>query len=330
MQLVRGTGRLSSIRGPAALGAAEGLRTSMAESHKLAKNIGAIVMRIAFIGIGRLGQTLARALAQQGQNIVAVAGRATAPAVALAQQIPHCQAMMPQQALDAADLVFLSVPDDAIEALTSSLNWRANQAVVHCSGATDLQVLQSARAAGAQVGGFHPLQIFSDPERAAVLLRGSSVAIDAEQPLRNTLLALANGLQMNPLILPAGSRAAYHAGASFAASLMLSLLDEAVQVWSAIGLPEDAALPALMPLAMGTLQAAQSRGLSGALAGPVSRGDVGVVAKHLQALDALGGAHGDFYRELTRRQLSLAQRSGRLNPEALARLQRLLDGQISE
>ncbi len=53
-------------------------------------------------------------------------------------------------------------------------------------------------------------------------------------------------------------------------------------------------------------------------------GDAGVVAAHLKALDALGGGHGAFYREMSRRQLTLARASGRLGEEALQRLERLL------
>ena len=280
--------------------------------------------RLAFIGAGRLGQVLARAMAAQGETIVAVASRNQEAAEALALRIPGCQVMTQEQALQAADLVFLTVSDDAIEPMARALPWRSGQAVVHCSGATELTALAAAGSRGAAVGGFHPLQIFSDPENAAQLLAGSAVAIEAEPPLREELLRLAALLGMQPLQLPPGTRAAYHAAASFSASFILSLLDEAVQIWAGIGLPQQQALQAMLPLARGTLQAAEKRGLAGALSGPVSRGDVGVVAGHLQALDSLGAEHGAFYRELSRRQLQLARASGRLDEQALQRLEALL------
>lgn len=280
--------------------------------------------RLAFIGAGRLGQVLARAMAAQGETIVAVASRNQEAAGALALRIPGCQVMAQEQALQAADLVFLTVSDDAIEPMARALPWRSGQAVVHCSGATELTALAAAGSRGAAVGGFHPLQIFSDPENAVQLLAGSAVAIEAELPLREELLRLAALLGMQPLQLPPGTRAAYHAAASFSASFILSLLDEAVQIWAGIGLPQQQALQAMLPLARGTLQAAEKRGLAGALSGPVSRGDVGVVAGHLQALDSLGAEHGAFYRELSRRQLQLARASGRLDEQALQRLEALL------
>jgi predicted short-subunit dehydrogenase-like oxidoreductase (DUF2520 family) len=279
--------------------------------------------QLAFIGTGRLGQTLALAFADAGEAVVAVASRG-ASAGLLAARLPGCQVLSAAEAVQAAELVFLTVPDDAIAALALALPWRAGQAVVHCSGATEVTVLAAAAQAGAWVGGFHPLQIFSDPARAAGLLAGSAVAIEAAEPLQARLQELARLLAMKPLQLPVGARAAYHGAASFAGSYLLSMLDEAVQVWAAVGIPAEQALQALLPLAQGTLQAAGTRGLAGALAGPISRGDVGVVATHLQAFDRLGGAHGEFYRQLSLRQLDLARLTGRIDEAVLQRCEVLL------
>ncbi len=266
------------------------------------------VARTAIIGRGRLGRCLAAALAERGE-VVAMASARSADVFAT---------------LAAADLVLLTVPDDAIQAVADALPWRPGQAVVHCSGATELTALAAAARAGAQVGGFHPLQIFADPDAAVRLLAGSSVAIEAEPPLTFELQRLAALLGMVPLTLPPGSRAAYHAAASFSASFLLSMLEESVSIWAAVGLPKEAALAALLPLARGTLAAAASRGLPGALAGPISRGDVGVVAAHLQALAALGDGHEAFYRELSLRQLRLAQHSGRVSADTLQTMEALL------
>ncbi|MEJ6000202.1 Rossmann-like and DUF2520 domain-containing protein [Paucibacter soli] len=278
---------------------------------------------IAFIGAGRLAQCLAPALAAAGWPVLAVGSRRSETALALAARLPDCQALPMAQAAATAELVFITTPDDAIADTVAALPWRRGQMVVHCSGATPLDALDAARAAGALAGGFHPLQIFSDPESARALLAGTSVAIEAEdEGLRALLHRLAHDMGMKPFGLPAGSRAAYHAAANLAASFMLSLLDEACQVWAAAGLPAEQALQALLPLSCGTLAAAQQRGLAGALSGPISRGDAAVVAGHLQALQPLG--HADFYRQLALRQLSLAEQAGRLDALALARLRQAL------
>src|SRR6185295_5461330 len=106
----------------------------------------------------------------------------------------------------------LTVPDDAIAPLAAQLPWRAGQRVVHCSGATEVAVLEPALRAGAMTGGFHPLQIFSDPARAGGLLAGSTVAIEGPPALEAELMVIAQRLGMTPLRLPPGARALYHGG----------------------------------------------------------------------------------------------------------------------
>lgn len=277
---------------------------------------------IAFIGVGRLGSALAQALSQRGVAVDKVASRQTTSAQHLAARVPGCQAVDAATAAQ-ADLVFLTVSDDAIAPLAAHLPWRAGQAVVHCSGATEVSVLQPAADAGAEIGGFHPLQIFSDPQRAIELLAGSSVAIEGPPALEAQLQQLAHTLGMHPLRLPPGARALYHGGASFAASFLLSMLQEATSAWRAFGIDEAQALQALLPMAQGTLAAAASKGLSAAVAGPVARGDAGVVARHLAAFTTLGPEHADLYREFTRRQLELVQATQRLS-EAQAERVRLV------
>ena len=220
--------------------------------------------------------------------------------------------------------VFLTVTDDAIAGLCSELTWHAGQSVVHCSGATELLALSSAAAQGASVGGFHPLQIFSDPQSALLNLPGSSVAIEAQPALATTLHEMAHALGMHPFILPAGARALYHASAGYAASLLLPLLYEAVQLWREFGVDEAQALQALLPLARGTLDSVNQRGLAGALSCPLSRGDLGVLQQHCRALDGLGGDHLAFYKSLTRRQWPLLKASNRDLENAKEGLEALL------
>jgi predicted short-subunit dehydrogenase-like oxidoreductase (DUF2520 family) len=278
---------------------------------------------IAFIGTGRLGQALAQALHQQGVAVAMVASRNAAAAERLAALMPGCQAVDAATAAQ-ADLVFLTVTDDAIAPLAAQLPWRAGQSVVHCSGATEVSALQPAADAGAAIGGFHPLQIFSDPQRAIALLRGSSVAIEGPPLLEAQLRQLADVLGMHPLRLPPGARALYHGGASYAASFLLSMLSEVTSLWASFGIDEAQALQALLPLARGTLDAAQSKGLSAAVAGPISRGDAGVIAGHLAALGALGPQHAALYREMSLRQLALVQATGRLSAAQVTAIQQVL------
>ncbi|MEO8938437.1 MAG: DUF2520 domain-containing protein [Burkholderiaceae bacterium] len=279
---------------------------------------------IAFIGAGRVANTLSRAFVVGGIPVAAIASRNPDSAARLAATVDGSRAVAMDEAAREA-LVFVTVPDDDIATVCSGLKWRTGQQVVHCSGATDVSALDSARRHGAEIGGFHPLQIFSDPDRAIGLLAGATVAIEGPSSLVGTLTTIALRLRMQPLTLPAGARGAYHGGASFAASFLVSMIDEAVAMWKTFGIDEADALDALLPLARGTVEAIATRGVAGAVSGPISRGDIGVIGRHLAAFDRHGADHLRFYRELAHRQVGLAVLDGRLDDAAARRVTGAID-----
>ena len=118
--------------------------------------------------------------------------------------------------LDASDIVFLTVPDDAIGAVCASLRWRAGHAAVHCAGATELAALQSAADAGAAIGGFHPLVMFADPEIAARSIAGAAIGIEASEPLAGRLRRMVTALGARELVIPPGGMTSTHAPSAWA------------------------------------------------------------------------------------------------------------------
>ena len=151
------------------------------------------------------------------------------------------------------------------------------------------------------------------------------MAIEApDEALRAQLLRLAGRLRLQPLAIQGGQRAAYHAAANIAASGLLAVLSEASQLFESLGLGAQEALAALMPLSRGALDAASQRGLAGAIAGPVARGDAQVLAAHLQVMSERGEAALDQYRWLCQRQLDLLAPDDRPTPAHRAALQALL------
>src|SRR5213076_2699124 len=99
---------------------------------------------LGFIGAGRVGTGLASAFARAGVPVVAIASRTSASARKLARRVRGARACAPQEVADRADVAFLTVHDDAIEAVAASVRWSAGSACVHCSGAADLDVLRKA------------------------------------------------------------------------------------------------------------------------------------------------------------------------------------------
>ncbi len=284
-----------------------------------------IGLRIGFIGAGRVAKGLAWGLAQGGERVVAAASRSPASAAQLAARIAGCQtAATAQVVIDSSDLVFVTVPDDAIAAVADSLRWRKDLAVVHCSGATEVAALAGAARAGARIGGFHPLQLFADPDVALAGLPGCTIAIEAEEPLLSRLEQLAQALRCRTIRLPPGCRARYHAAAHYAAGFVITLLNEAVELWRSFGVEREDTIHALLPLLRGTAASVERSGLAQGLAGTYSRGDIGTLEKHLADLARVGPDALHLYCELGLRSIPLGLERGAYDEQRAEAMRALL------
>ncbi len=285
--------------------------------------------KIGFIGAGRIAHGLAVALTKAGYPVTAAASRSPASAQDFASHFTGCAALSPQDLADSCDFIFLTVPDDAIAPVARSLTWRAGQAVVHCSGATEVSALAPAATAGAMTGGFHPLQSFSfkvTPDAAKSPLAGCTITIEAQPPLMATLEQMVTDFACRPNRLPPGKRALYHASAGYAAGFIHGLMAEIATVWSQWDATEADVLAVALPMIRATADAMEQGGIAPTMPGPISRGDLGSVTAHIEALSALSPEALTFYRAHATRSITLALSADRIDDETAAKLTAIVSG----
>jgi len=287
------------------------------------------MLRVGFIGAGIVGTALASRLSKKGYQVVTVSSRSQSSAEKLAQAINGCHAANNNQAVaDAADLVFITTPDDAIATVASEVRWYPGQSVVHCSGAASTDILESARKWGAQVGASHPLQTFASVKQAIDNIPGSTFAIEAEEPLLSTLKEIATALDGQWIELKASDKVLYHAAAVIACNYMVTLVKLATDLWQTFDVPTHQATKALMPLLRGTLNNIDSVGIPSCLTGPIARGDTGTIRKHLNALENAAPALISTYRELGLQTIPIALAKGKISEQCAEELQAVLDNLI--
>jgi predicted short-subunit dehydrogenase-like oxidoreductase (DUF2520 family) len=279
---------------------------------------------LGFIGAGRVGTGLATGFAHAGVDVVAIASRKMASAQKLSKRIRGARACVPQEVADRADTVFLTVPDDAIEAVAASIKWRPGSACVHCSGAAELDSLKKAAADGALAGGFHPLHMFGEAGEPPGALAGSAIALAGPDALVKKLERLARALDAKPLRLPEGGRALYHAAANFSGAFVIALIQETIALWGKLGIAQADALAALLPLLRGTADNVEKLGAAGGLGSAVARGDVGTIRRHLDVLAKEAPDSLEIYRILSLRTIPLALEKGTLGPETAKEITALL------
>jgi predicted short-subunit dehydrogenase-like oxidoreductase (DUF2520 family) len=283
------------------------------------------MLKTGFIGAGTTGTALAVRLSQKGWPVVAVSSRTLSSAQRLARRVPNCQVCHTAQELaDIAEMVFITTPDDVIAQVCSEVRWHKGQSIVHCSGAHSVDILEPAKKLGAAVGSFHPLQTFADVDQAIANLPGSTFALEAEEPLLSTLKELARLLNGNWVELKPGDKVLYHAAAVFACNYLVTLVKLALDLWQDFGVSSQEATKALLPLLRGTLNNIDNIGLPNCLTGPVARGDLGTIERHLSALEARSPSLLTTYKELGLQTIPIALAKGKITKQKAEEMRVLL------
>lgn len=270
--------------------------------------------RVFILGAGRAGRGLARALRASGVEIVGLHGtRADAAEGITAGAIPRAAA--------SATIVLIAVRDAQLDAALQEVAHApiGNEAVIlHASGGAEPRALEELRSAGWAAGTFHPLVPLADPARAVAVLAGAWIGIDGDPVALEASRRLAGQLSAHTVLIPAGTKARYHAAAVFAANFPTVLAAIAHRLLRDTGIPDrdgwDAVLH-LMVAAVGNIHAHRP---ADALTGPIVRGDVETVGHHLEAL-ADDREAADIYRAISRAALVLAREAG-TNGALLARI----------
>jgi predicted short-subunit dehydrogenase-like oxidoreductase (DUF2520 family) len=282
-------------------------------------------LKIGFIGAGTVGTALAVRLNRQGYDITAVASRSTASAQRLSDMVGKVAVFSaPQEVADHADLVFITTPDDAIPVIVDLVHWHQGQAVVHCSGADSLDVLEPARIVGSRVGSFHPLQTFASIQKAIDNLPGSTFALEAEGPLLETLKELAVSLEGRWIKLGAGDKAAYHTAAVMTSNYLVTLVKLSTDLWATFGIPRDQAIQALLPLLKGTMNNIENLSVPNALTGPIARGDIGTVQIHINTLKETAPSILPVYCQMGLQTVPVALAKGKIGADQAKQLEDIL------
>ncbi len=243
---------------------------------------------VAILGLGKVGTAVGFLLRQAGYRIVAAAGRSKA---SLSQGIVYTGGrpyLNFSEAALTASCIIITTPDDAIaqvcERISKEGSVRPGAKVIHMSGAGGLDLLGSARDAGAEIACIHPLQSFADVESAVRNLPGSTFGITSGDEIRNWSVQVVRDLGGIPFFVSDADKPLYHAAACIASNYLATLIHMAEEIYQSLGLNREDSIRAIWPLVMGTIGNIESKGTVQALTGPVARGDAGTIRKHAAAL----------------------------------------------
>ncbi|GAA4132000.1 Rossmann-like and DUF2520 domain-containing protein [Actinomadura keratinilytica] len=278
-------------------------------------------LAVGVLGAGRVGSALGAALARAGHRVVAAAAVSEASRRRAEERLPGAVVTTPQETVAAADLVLLTVPDDALPELAEGLAATGvpieGKLLAHTSGRYGADVLAPLTRAGGLPLALHPVMTFTGRPDDLNRLTGISFGVTAPEPLRPVAEALVVEMGGEPVWIPEERRPLYHAALAGGANHLVTLVVEAMDLLRAAGAPEPGRM--LGPLLGAALDNGLRLGIGG-LTGPVARGDAGTVAAHVAELGRVSPQSRSAYVALARLTADRALAAGLLKAEDAERL----------
>ena len=259
---------------------------------------GSAKPRIAIVGAGNLASALAVSLHEAGyvieQIIVRGPGTSMQRARRLARKVGASAAVAARAHIQ-AEAIWFCVPDRAIagaaESLIGASDWKGKVAL-HSSGALSSKELAVLQRVGAAVASVHPLMTFVRGSRPS--LEDVPFALEGDRRALRVARAIVRDLGGRAFAIRKEQKAAYHAWGMFSSPLLSALLAASERVAAAAGIGRKSARARMLPILRQTLDNYARMGAAESFSGPIARGDVATVKKHLEVLRKVRGAR-DVY-----------------------------------
>ena len=259
---------------------------------------------LSIIGAGRVGRAMGRRLRDLGWKIGAVVTRNGTSARKAVRSIGagHAHAFVTRQVVT-AQVILITTQDHSVVEVAEELarvgaEELRGKVVLHTSGALSSKVLEPVKRCGASIGSMHPLQTFSGV--GIPPLDGKVFAIEGDIAAVRMARQIARALGAVPVHIDGPKKPLYHAAGALAAGNVLALMEAATRLMTAAGVKRREAVRALLPLTRQVLENFERLGPRAAWTGPLSRGDYGVVAAHLDAIKDLPTAFAQAYEAVNR------------------------------
>ena len=249
---------------------------------------------VSIVGPGNLGSALAVTLSGAGYVIESIAVRnQNARTRALARRTGARQ-VRGKQSLS-GDVVWITVPDDAITDTARELartgDWKG-KIVFHSSGALTSDELAPLRAKGARVASVHPMMTFA--RGAAPEMAGVAFALEGDASAVRIAKSIVASLGGKPFLIQKANKVLYHVFGSFASPLLIALIAAMEEVALAAGIRKRDVKSAVAPLLSQTLRNYLRHDAGSVFTGPIVRGDVTTIRKHLAQLEQLPEARAVY------------------------------------
>lgn len=284
---------------------------------------GGDTIKIGFIGPGKVGVSLGRYFTHKGMELSGFYGRDINTTIEAANITKSKFYDNIKDIIKESNILFITTPDDMISIIDRELSKfdLNNKSICHTSGSLKSNVLSNTKHSGALIYSIHPIFAFSNKNTSLQEMENIYFSIEGDYlensssnnsisgdfgcniknssfrnyelkdnktnfnneqiPVINFMRTLGNKF----FIRGKETSSIYHLANVFVSNLTLSLISIGTNYLKKLGLNEEEALNAIKPLIQGNIDSIINKGFVNSLTGPILRGDISTIEKHLSVLE---------------------------------------------
>lgn len=286
-------------------------------------------MKIGFIGAGKVGTSFGLFLNKKGIDISGFSSRKYSSAE-YSSGLTNSKAYRDKKDLiKDSDIIFITTNDDSIKKVADEISSSDlildKKVICHMSGALDSTIFIKLKEKGATTASLHPMYSFSNVEQSSKQLHNANFSLEGNGGYLEKITRLLEKTSINFQQIETDKKTLYHASACIASNYLVSLLNTSVDMLKYVGFDEKKALAMLKPLVIQTINDTFEFGPQDALTGPISRGDVDTVYRHLEKLKKTDNKNWmEIYQLLGLRTLDMTKNKGKIDENILNKLEREL------
>ncbi|MGL5635074.1 MAG: Rossmann-like and DUF2520 domain-containing protein [Sarcina sp.] len=274
------------------------------EIHQL---IGGDVIKFGFIGASKLGVSLGKYFIDNNIKVSGYYNRnhEMAKEAAIFTNTMFFETI--KEVVENSSVIFISTADSAIAEIWEMLKEYniEGKIICHGSGSLSSEIFSNINKFGAYGYSIHPMLAISSKYNSYTLLKNAFITIEGDKKYKYSLYNLFKDLGNEVAFISSRDKAKYHLSAVMASNLVIAQVNKSVQLLSECGFNKEQALKALMPLIENNIKNIFEKGIKQSLTGPIERGDLSTIQRHIDCLDNENDL--ELYRLLSLNALEIAQ-----------------------
>lgn len=242
-----------------------------------------IIIKIGFIGAGKVGFSVGRYLKDKDINVTGYFSRSEDSSLEASLFTKTNQYKDLKKLIKESDAIIISTPDDKILDVWNEIKNLSikNKFICHLSGSLSSNIFSNISHYGAYGYSIHPIFPISDKYNSHKNLKNAFITIEGNKDYINEVKLFIESLGNKTKILNKSDKTIYHLASVISSNLIIGLISVSTSYLKDYGFTEKEALKALYPLISQNIESINSNGLINSLTGPIERGDVDTIKRHL-------------------------------------------------